>query len=354
MDSAVVSELPRSADQTVDVDLSRPPGLGGDSPVPGLVWAFRIRNDGTAEALPIDQPIEDRHDGWVWLHLNLVDTQSCRWLKGLNLPLPATSLLASHDSHQQLHAVDGCIYGVFSDLSRELGDVGNEFAHLHFLMTERILISGRYRPLAAVEKVREAVEQGQLRLPSAAALLEMIVEHVADVVDRMADKLSTDLDTIEDHLSAGSQNDHRKELGRSRRTSVKLHRQLSGLRTLFHRLERDGLDGLKQPLRLAAGKLAQRLDALDHDIVEIRDRSRLLQEEVSAAIASQSDRSLTILTVITTVILPPTLVTGIFGMNVKGLPFNEDPSGFLWTAVLMAASSLAVFWVMKKIGALKF
>jgi zinc transporter len=123
---------------------------------------------------------------------------------------------------------------------------------------------------------------------------------------------------------------------------------------LFHRLEREGVDGLKQPLRLAAGKLAQRLDALDHDIVEIRDRSRLLQEEVSAAIASQSDRSLTILTIITTVILPPTLVTGIFGMNVKGLPFNEDPSGFLWTAALMTASSLAVFWVMKKIGALKF
>jgi hypothetical protein len=31
MDGAVVSELPRSADQTVDVDLSGRPGIGGNS-----------------------------------------------------------------------------------------------------------------------------------------------------------------------------------------------------------------------------------------------------------------------------------------------------------------------------------
>ena len=31
--------------------------------VPGLVWAFRIHDDGTADSLPVDQPVEARHDG---------------------------------------------------------------------------------------------------------------------------------------------------------------------------------------------------------------------------------------------------------------------------------------------------
>jgi zinc transporter len=107
-------------------------------------------------------------------------------------------------------------------------------------------------------------------------------------------------------------------------------------------------------LRLAAGKLSQRLDALDHDIVEFRDRARLLQEEISAATAAQSNRALNILTIITTVILPPTLVTGVFGMNTKGLPFTENPDGFLWALALMLASAIAVYVLMKRIGALKF
>ena len=182
----------------------------------------------------------------------------------------------------------------------------------------------------------------------------MIVEHVADAVDRLADKLADELDKIEDGLTQGSQGDDRQELRGLRRTCVTLHRQLAGLRTLFHRLENEGTDGLKPMLRLAAGKLSQRLDALDHDIVEFRERARLLQEEIGAATAAQSNRALNILTIITTVILPPTLVTGVFGMNTKGLPFTENPDGFLWALALMLVSAIAVYLLMKWIGALRF
>ena len=52
-------------------------------PIPGLVWAFRFHADGTAEELAVDRPIEDRHDGWLWLtcgsllHLSLCMAKSC-------------------------------------------------------------------------------------------------------------------------------------------------------------------------------------------------------------------------------------------------------------------------------------
>jgi zinc transporter len=48
---------------------SPPPRVDGFGVVPGIIWAFRIHEDGTAEALPVDKPIENRHDGWLWLHL---------------------------------------------------------------------------------------------------------------------------------------------------------------------------------------------------------------------------------------------------------------------------------------------
>ena len=46
-------------------------------------------------------------------------------------------------------------------------------------------------------------------------------------------------------------------------------------------------------LRLHAGKLAQRLDGLDHDIVELRERSRLLEEEIRFKMEEESNRHLT-------------------------------------------------------------
>jgi zinc transporter len=104
---------------------------------------------------------------------------------------------------------------------------------------------------------------------------------------------------------------------------------------------------------VAAGRLAQRLDALDHEIMETRDRARLLQEEITALAAEETNRHLYVLSVLTTLVLPPTLVTGVFGMNIKGLPFTETEDGFLWAAALMAASALAVYMLLRRIGAFK-
>jgi zinc transporter len=39
--------------------------------------------------------------------------------------------------------------------------------------------------------------------------------------------------------------------------------------------------------------------------------------------------------IVTTALLPVTLVTGIFGMNVGGLPLLESPHGFWWVMLGM-------------------
>ena len=64
------------------------------------------------------------------------------------------------------------------------------------------------------------------------------------------------------------------------------------------------------------------------------------------AIAAHPDR----FAALAALLLPPTLVTGIFGMNTKGLPLTENESGFLWAALLLVLSSVAAFLIMKRIG----
>jgi len=142
----------------------------------------------------------------------------------------------------------------------------------------------------------------------------------------------------------------RRTLGRLRRTCVRLHRQLTGLRVLFHRLDQKNTDHLSPGLRIHAGKLAQRLDGLDHDIVELRERSRLLEEELRFKNEEESNRHLHTLSIVTSLLLPPTLITGIFGMNTKGLPLTDVESGFLWAALLMASSVGAAYLFMRRTG----
>src|ERR1700760_1881462 len=323
------------------------------SVIPGLVWAFRLHGDGSAEALPIDQPIEFSHDGRLWLHFNLTDGRVRPWITASTLPPLARDLLLSNDTFQQLHVIDHCVYGVFSDLVRDIDAATEETAFLRFAMTEHLLVSGRHQALCSADATRRVLEGGY-RVDNVAHLLEKIVDEVADTLDRIADKLGQEIDGIEERILADDvRPESRRTLGRLRRTCVRLHRQLTGLRVLFHRLDQKNTDHLSPGLRIQAGKLAQRLDRLDPHIAQVAQRSRLLEEELRFKNEEESNRHLHTLSIVTTLLLPPTLITGIFGMNTKGLPLTDVDEGFLWAAAMMLVSSAAAYWVMRRSGILK-
>jgi zinc transporter len=345
-------------ERTTPVDPS-PAAAAGQLPagelgvIPGLILAFRLADDGTASPLAVDQPIHVAPGGWLWLHLDLANVPATRWLEASGLPEPAVAAMLSRDKHQQLHAAGSYVYGVMADLVRDVHRASDEVDYLRFVMTERLLLTGRRHSLSSIEATRAAIECGAARPGHCAALFELIVEHVADGVDGIADELANKLDEVEDQVAADSITAARRNLTVVRRTSVRLHRHLSGLRTVLNRLERQGQHTLEPRLQVQASRLAQRLDELDHVILEIRERGYRLQDEISASITEETNHHLRILSILTAVLLPPTLVAGVFGMNIRGLPLTSGDTGFLWVMGLMLGSGLAAYWVIRAIGVLK-
>lgn len=318
---------------------------------PGLISAFRLHADGMTEELRPPADLLDRREANLWLHFDLSDARTPATLRSIGeLPPRALAFLLAIDDHQQLHAEGGYIFGVVADLVRDLTGATDEVGLLRFVLTEHMLVSVRRHPLTAVEATRLALRGGR-KVASAAALLETVVEHVIDAADRYAAEMGRDLDRIEDQILLTEVKDERQTLGRVRRIAVRLHRQLGGLRTLFQRVERER-DADQPALGLAAGRLSQRLDDLDHEIVALRDRAHLLQEEVSMKVAERTNNHLQVLAVVTTLFLPPTLLAGIFGMNLGGLPMGEDPGGFWWGVALIGASALVVFFILRMLGIL--
>ena len=70
-------------------------------------------------------------------------------------------------------------------------------------------------------------------------------------------------------------------------------------------------------------------------------------------LAEQTNRQLRILSVLTALFLPPTLITGLFGMNVTGLPFGAEGGGFWWVTAVIALVCAATLWALAKAGVLK-
>ena len=109
----------------------------------------------------------------------------------------------------------------------------------------------------------------------------------------------------------------------------------------------------KPELRLPTDRLGQRLDWLDNEVVALRDRTHLLQEEVTLKMTEQTNGHLEVLAIVATIFLPATLVAGVFGMNVKGLPLTDNVYGFVWSMALIVGISAILVWMLKRSGVLK-
>ena len=79
----------------------------------------------------------------------------------------------------------------------------------------------------------------------------------------------------------------------------------------------------------------ERLSGVSQDLESIQERARLLQDEIAGRIGNATNQNLYIVSLLTAIFLPITLITGIFGMNVGGLPFLEQETGFAWVIGLM-------------------
>lgn len=69
-----------------------------------------------------------------------------------------------------------------------------------------------------------------------------------------------------------------------------------------------------------------------------------------AKLTAQSNRLLYFLSVLTAVLMPMTIISGLFGMNVEGIPFATGAAGFWIVSALAVAVAVAVLFGVTRLG----
>jgi zinc transporter len=320
--------------------------------LPGLVFAFRFNSNGMAEKLGGDQPVLDYPDGWLWLHFDVEATGAAQSLDSIPaIPAPAKELLKAVKDRQQLYADDTCTYGVFADLTEDPDEATDDISFVQFAITEKLFVSSSRSQLGTLNSLKNITRDDRFSGPL--QLFKVIIERTLDSVDQHIEALAKTIDDIEEALLTDESVNARQSIGQIRRTAVRLHRQIAISRSLVHRIEHETAKNEKLSLRFATATLSQRLDWLNAVIDALRERAQLLQEEAMLRTADQTNSHLQVLAIVATLFLPATLIAGIFGMNVKGLPLTENGNGFFWSMGLLVGSSALIFWLLKRSAMLR-
>ncbi|SCB19900.1 transporter [Rhizobium multihospitium] len=324
--------------------------------IPGFIWAYRLRPGETKpERLPddIDRSTLFGADGFLWLHLNLVDARVPAFLEdapGLNEA--ARIALTTHETHATITVDEQMLFGTLVDFQRDFAHNTHDIGWLHFALTDRLLITTRLQPLRSLDRTRVLIEKNAARFSNPVDIFELIVVEFQRTLISVVIEISEELNGIEDFVHGNTSRDERTKLPPIRRTIVRLHRHLRTVLSLMRHAAASDDEEMPLGFEDVAARLTGRLEAVEHDVYALQERARLLHEEIDSKLASEINRHLYILSIMTAFLLPPTLVTGFFGMNTSGLPLAGGGSGTGYAVGFIIASMLLAWWLLKRVNIL--
>jgi zinc transporter len=324
--------------------------------IPGLVWAYRFSpEEGKAVRLPNSALQADltAEGGFYWLHLNLADARVPALLDTIDgLNDDAKAALTTRDTHAAITVDEQMLYGTLVDCQREFDQETADLGWLHFAISDRFIITTRLQPLRSVERARALVEKNPGKFERPVDLFETLVIEFQRTLIAIVMEMTEELNVIEDYVYDNTPRDERRRLAPVRRTVVRLHRHLRTVLAHMRRAAASHDDEMPFGFEDVAGRLTSRLETVDHDIYALQDRARLLHEEIDSKLSSETNRHLYILSIMTAFLLPPTLVTGFFGMNTANLPFAQGSGGTEYAVGLIIASIVLAWWLLKRVDIL--
>jgi magnesium/cobalt transport protein CorA len=108
---------------------------------------------------------------------------------------------------------------------------------------------------------------------------------------------------------------------------------------------------LQEPHRKAyIQDLVSEVEIAQRGILRLEARVNGLYDSYQTVGSSRVEKRLRILTIVSAITLPFSLIAGLLGMNVSGLPATQDPNGFIIVISLMAAIAAVELWYFKRKG----
>lgn len=163
---------------------------------------------------------------------------------------------------------------------------------------------------------------------SSADLVARLGLRAADRLEPLVEKLGDRLDAVEETLMRDSTKDTRSRLSELRRTLINFRRLVWPLRDVLNTLEIEDLSFFTTKDRLHLREASARSARLGDELQALSERAVLVHEQILDARAEQMNKTMLVLTAVTVVFMPLTLLTGALGMNVAGIPLADEPWAF--------------------------
>jgi magnesium transporter len=179
-------------------------------------------------------------------------------------------------------------------------------------------------------------------------LFYKVADGVVDAYSPALDWFNDTIDQIEDTVLEKPSPSTLQRIFGAKRGLIELRRALSNMRDVASHLQRLETELIQRDLWPFLRDLYDHL-ARNMDMVEMqRDLLSGAMDVYLSSVANRTNQVMKVLTVLGTIALPSIVISGLYGMNTKGLPWIGSPYGSEIAIGLMVITTVALLVVLKK------
>jgi zinc transporter len=310
-----------------------------------IIFSYAFDKDGKAKKLDDQQVAEElKNEGLAWVHLDGNRKATKLWMqKEVSYldHLIIDALLEEEIRPRTIEFNEGMVV-ILRGVNLNKDSEPDDMVSIRMWIDADRIITVQRRDLKAVFDVRDHIEAEKLIKNSSEFLYHMtyqILSTTAPFLYALTDKI----DALEEKVVTTHDIKFREEVLNVRGQSGMFKRFLAPQKDAIAKLKSSGCPWINSWSKRHFQENYDHVARLIEEADEARERSQILHDELGNALTEKLSKNMYKLSLITVIFMPLTFVTGLFGINVGGIPGAESNSAFyIFSAMVLSIALLQV------------
>jgi zinc transporter len=309
--------------------------------------AFAVSADGTAvplDGLPASDAAPD--SAYVWTHLHVHQAGGRDWLtKEARLEARVVSALMAVETRPRILITEAGFMIILRAMNLHEGEDPEEMISLRMWIDDRRVITTRLRDIKAVEEIQASMTAGESPV-SPDEFLRRITSRMFARMEPFLEDLEDNVAALEGQVTSEPDSDLCSNTSMIRKRVAIFRRYITPQKAVLQKLHEHPISCVCSEQQRNFGEELDRVTRYGEELDELSARMQILNEELRNRHAERLNDLAYLFSIVATIFLPLGFLTGLLGVNIGGIPAQQNPYAF-WSfsglCVLLIGVQLLMF-----------
>ncbi len=245
---------------------------------------------------------------------------------------------------------DSYLFIVLKMLSFTDINTGMDREQVCMILGENFVITFQEKPGDVFDTVREQIRgcRGRIRREGADYLAYALIDAVVDSYFLILETIGDQIEEIEDQVILTPDPDNVSKIHRFKRAMLFMRRTVWPLREEIALLEKSGSDLVRKSTAVFLRNLYDHTIQVIDTVETYRDVISGMHDMYLSSVSNRMNQIMKVLTIIATIFIPLTFISGVYGMNFRYMPEINWRWGYFMILGFMLAVSIVMLSYFKK------